>query len=73
MYSFSSLFQEWLTTDEASTTTRSFEFTQLVPFPKQEVIIETTLLSNKGEECGFDDNLLFGKWNELCKLKAAGC
>ena len=48
--SFSSLFQEWLTTDEASTTTRSFEFTQLVPFPKQEVIIETTLLSNKGEE-----------------------
>lgn len=48
--SFSSLFQEWLTTDEASITTRSFEFTQLVPFPKQEVIIETTLLSNKGEE-----------------------
>ena len=48
--SFSSLFQEWLTTDEACTTTKSFEFTQLVPFPKQEVIIETSLLSNKGEQ-----------------------
>ena len=47
--SFSSLFQEWLTTDEASITTRSFEFTQLVPFPKQEVIIETTLFSNEGK------------------------
>lgn len=48
--SFSSLFQEWLTTDEAHTTTRSFEFTQLVPFPKQEVIIETTLLGNNGQQ-----------------------
>ena len=41
--SFSSLFQEWLTTDEAAIATKSFEFTQIVPFPKQEVIIETTL------------------------------
>lgn len=48
--SFSSLFQEWLTTDEAATSTRSFEFTQLVPLPKQEVIIETTLFDNKGEQ-----------------------
>lgn len=48
--SFSSLFQEWLTTDEAHTTTCSFEFTQLVPFPKQEVIIETTLLGNNGQQ-----------------------
>ncbi len=47
--SFSSLFQEWLTTDEAAISTRSFEFTQLVPFPKQEVIIETTLFDNKGK------------------------
>lgn len=47
--SFSSLFQEWLTTDEAATATKSFEFTQLVPFPKQEVIIETTLFSNEGK------------------------
>ena len=47
--SFSSLFQEWLTTDEASTSTRSFEFTQLVPLPKQKVIVETTLFDNKGK------------------------
>ena len=47
--SFSSLFQEWLTTDEAASATKSFEFTQLVPFPKQEVIIETTLFSNEGK------------------------
>lgn len=47
--SFSSLFQEWLTTDEAATATRSFEFTQIVPFPKQEVIIETTLFNNEGK------------------------
>ena len=47
--SFSSLFQEWLTTNEAANSTRSFEFTQLVPFPKQEVIIETTLFNNEGK------------------------
>lgn len=47
--SFSSLFQEWLTTDEAATETKSFEFTQLVPMPKRNAIIETTLLDNKGE------------------------
>ena len=42
--SFSSLFQEWLVTDEASQTTKSFEATFLVPFPKQEVFAEITLL-----------------------------
>ena len=47
--SFSSLFQEWLVTDEASQTTKSFEATILVPFPKQEVFAEITLLDNKGE------------------------
>ena len=47
--SFSSLFQEWLVTDEASQTTKSFEATFLVPFPKQEVFAEITLLDNKGE------------------------
>ena len=47
--SFSSLFQEWLVTDEASQTTKSFEATFLVPFPKQEVFVEITLLDNKGE------------------------
>ena len=33
--SFSSLFQEWITTPEASSITRSFEFTILVPKPKK--------------------------------------
>lgn len=47
---FSSLFQEWLVTDEASQLTKSFEATFLVPFPKQEVFAEITLLSNEGKE-----------------------
>ena len=47
--SFSSLFQEWLVTEEASQTTKSFEATFLVPFPKQEVFAEITLRDNKGE------------------------
>lgn len=47
--SFSSLFQEWLSTDEAKTEVKSFEFTQLVPMPKKAAIVETTLFNNKGE------------------------
>ena len=46
--SFSSLFQEWLVTDEASQLTKSFEATFLVPFPKKEVFVEISLLSNEG-------------------------
>ena len=38
--SFSSLFQEWITTHEAQSVTKSFEFTLLVPMPKQDVIAE---------------------------------
>ena len=37
--SFSSLFQEWLVTDEAKEVTKSFEATFLVPFPKKEVFV----------------------------------
>ena len=47
--SFSSLFQEWLTTDEAQKLTKSFEATFLLPFPKENVLIEITLLDNRGE------------------------
>ena len=47
---FSSLFQEWLVTDEATQTTKSFEATFLVPFPKQEVFVEITLLDNEGKK-----------------------
>ncbi len=43
--SFSSLFQEWLSTDEAKTTAKGFENTFLVPYPKQKVEIEINLLN----------------------------
>lgn len=48
--SFSSLFQEWLVTEEASQVTKSFEATFLVPFPKQEIFAEITLLDNEGKK-----------------------
>ena len=47
--SFSSLFQEWLVTDEARKVNKSFEATFLVPFPKREVEVEITLRDNEGE------------------------
>lgn len=43
--SFSSLFQEWLSTDEAKETAKGFENTFLLPYPKQPVEIEVTLYS----------------------------
>ena len=45
---FSSLFQEWIVTDEAKKLSKSFEATFLLPFPKENVLIEITLLDNKG-------------------------
>lgn len=47
--SFSSLFQEWLTTDEASKISKSFENTFLIPFPKKEIDIEVKLREKNGE------------------------
>lgn len=44
--SFSSLFQEWIATDEAKTTSKSFENVFLLPYPKVPVEIEITLLSS---------------------------
>ncbi|GAE23933.1 peptidase M64 [Bacteroides pyogenes JCM 10003] len=41
--SFSSLYQEWLSTDEAKETARGFENTFLLPFPKKAVEIEVIL------------------------------
>lgn len=41
--SFSSLFQEWLDTDEAKVTDKAFENTFLVPFPKKEIEISISL------------------------------
>lgn len=43
--SFSSLFQEWLSTDEAQTTAKGFENTFLLPYPKQPVEVEIVLLT----------------------------
>lgn len=47
--SFSSLFQEWLSTDEAQTTAKGFENTFLIPYPKQPVEVEVCLLNPKGK------------------------
>lgn len=44
--SFSTLFQEWLTTDEARTSTRSFENTFLLPMPKRKASVEVKLLDS---------------------------
>ncbi|WP_025069495.1 M64 family metallopeptidase [Bacteroides propionicifaciens] len=41
--SFSSLFQEWLDTNEAKTTRRAYENTCLIPYPKAEVEVTITL------------------------------
>ena len=48
--SFSSLFQEWITTAEAATITKSFEFTLLVPMPKRSVVAEMVLRDNANKE-----------------------
>ena len=47
---FSSLFQEWITTPEALTVTKSFEFTLLVPKPKQSVVATLVLRDNTDKE-----------------------
>lgn len=47
--SFSSLFQEWLSTDEAKETTKGFENSFLLPYPKQPVEVEIILLSPRKE------------------------
>lgn len=48
--SFSSLFQEWITTPEAANTTRSFEFTLLIPEPKHPVVATLVLRDNTAKE-----------------------
>lgn len=46
--SFSSLFQEWLTTKEATLTNRAFENVFLLPMPKEDVNITIDLFDVKG-------------------------
>jgi len=48
--SFSTLFQEWLSTPEARTGTKSFENVFLVPFPKQKTRVEVVLFDENGKE-----------------------
>ena len=45
--SFSTLFQEWLTTDEAQSTNKAFENTFLLPYPKQPIEVEVVLFSSE--------------------------
>lgn len=47
--SFSSLFQEWLSTDEAKGIAKGFENTFLLPYPKSPVEIEITLFTPRKE------------------------
>ena len=42
--SFSSLFQEWLETDEARTVAKGMENTFLLPYPRRKAVVEITLL-----------------------------
>ena len=46
--SFSSLFQEWQTTEEATRVRRSFENVYLMPFPKRPADVSVELLDNRG-------------------------
>lgn len=47
--SFSTLFQEWLSTDEAKEIAKGFENTFLLPYPKSPVEIEITLFTPRKE------------------------
>lgn len=49
-HSFSTLFQEWQSTEEASKTNKSFENVFIVPFPKQEVDVTVTLSDTHNKE-----------------------
>lgn len=48
-HSFSTLFQEWLATDEAKHTQKSFENVFLIPFPKDTVDITVEIYDYHGE------------------------
>ena len=47
--SFSTLFQEWLTYDEAKTTTKAFENVFLIPMPRKTVDVTVDLRNNRHE------------------------
>lgn len=47
---FSTLFQEWLTQDEAKTTSRSFENSYLLPFPKNKAEVQISFFDHQQKE-----------------------
>lgn len=47
--SFSTLFQEWLNTEEATRTDKAFENVFLVPMPEDEAVVRIELYGNRGE------------------------
>jgi hypothetical protein len=49
--SFSTLFQEWLTTEEATRIAKSFECPVLIPEPRQKVRVELSLINNRRSKC----------------------
>lgn len=49
--SFSSLFQEWISEEEATRVNRGFENTFLLPFPKQETLVNVTLKNAHQQVC----------------------
>ena len=49
---FSTLFQEWQTSNEAASVKKAFENSYLVPFPKKPVDITITLTDNHRQVCG---------------------
>ena len=50
-HSFSTLFQEWLSTEEATKVSKSFENSFQIPFPRQEIIVEVTLTDTHRKVC----------------------
>lgn len=48
-HGFSTLFQEWQTTDEAQTVNRSFEQVTRIPFPKKDVVVHISQRNKRGE------------------------
>lgn len=56
-HSFSSLFQEWLSTPEAATDARSFESTYLIPQPQRKARIDLDLYNNHFERVGHVTNV----------------
>jgi hypothetical protein len=48
--SYSTLYQEWLSTDEAKTTPRAMEHTVMVPLPRERARITVSLLNNRHDE-----------------------